>query len=140
MTPTLTHLSRVLLVLLLLLAAAGCSAETVPSTTRPAEPAALIVAGLEYRFVPATLAISATTPVVFRNDGALSHTWTVLATPIDDVRELDGATVLVEARVEVGQAATADMTAIPAGDYQIVCSIPGHFDAGMVGHITVLEN
>ena len=44
--------------------------------------------------------------------------------------------VNVEEEIEPGETKTLTFQAPPAGTYQIICAIEGHFDAGMEGTLT----
>jgi uncharacterized cupredoxin-like copper-binding protein len=41
-----------------------------------------------------------------------------------------------EDEVEAGETKTVTFTAPPAGDYQVICAIEGHFASGMEGTLT----
>jgi len=100
-------------------------------------PERLVIVSEEYRFVPATLSTRGQSNVRLDNVGALTHTWTVMARPIDEEVELTADIVLAEAEAEPGQSSTFDLDALEPGTYQVVCAIPGHFSAGMVGELVV---
>ena len=107
------------------------------STTTAAEREVVEVVLDDYFFSPATLSPGAVTAVRAQNLGGLEHSWSVLEEPIETELELPSATVLAEARVEVGQSATVDIRDLSPGRYQVVCVIPGHISAGMVGELIV---
>jgi plastocyanin len=123
--------------------AGACAGSANTATTTPrssGDPAGVVVDLDEYRFVPSTLSVGADVSVDVRNLGGLEHTWSVLADPIDGERELVGSTKLLEVRLEVGQSASIELDVLPAGVYQLVCAIPGHFSAGMIGELVVTSS
>ncbi|MEX2252070.1 MAG: cupredoxin domain-containing protein [Acidimicrobiia bacterium] len=121
----------------LTLAACDAPASSPSMTTISDEQLSVEVAADEYRFIPATLTLGDAGVVEFRNEGGLAHTWTVLAEPIDAESQLGSVEVLAEARADIGQSATVEVSSIPPGTYQVVCAIAGHFSAGMVGRLVV---
>ena len=126
---------------ILLLVIAGCSDDS-KSTTRDAtseRPSAVVVVAEEHRFVPATVSTSGVVELRLDNVGALAHNWTVLAMPIESETELTGDIVLARAETEAGQSSTVSLDGLASGTYQVVCSIPGHFSAGMVGTLVIRE-
>jgi len=123
------------LAVLVLLGCGGDSGSPPATTVELRE--SLTVAADEYRFLPATLSSQETTVVRVDNIGALAHTWTVMAQPIAAELELTKGLVLAAAEVEPGQSSTVDLEALAPGRYQIVCAIPGHFSAGMIGELII---
>src|SRR6187402_283217 len=75
-------------------------------------------------FDPAQTSVemAGTYDVSLQNDGAIAH----------DITFPDGTT----AHAEPGQSATAQVV-VPEGGLDFICSVPGHADAGMRGHISV---
>jgi plastocyanin len=81
----------------------------------------------EYSFDPSEASAAASDTVSARNDGQLPHNLTVL-----DGNEELGATK----DVDPGQSAELRVDFDP-GDYEMICTIPGHADLGMQGTFTV---
>ncbi len=132
---------RATVISILLLVIAGFSDDS-ESTTRDAtdeRPSAVVVAAEEHRFVPATVSTLGVTELRLDNGGALAHNWTVLAMPIESEMQLTGDIVLARAETEAGQSSTVSLAGLTPGTYQVVCSIPGHFSAGMVGTLVIRE-
>ena len=80
---------------------------------------------VDIAFEPTELRIAADTDVTITaiNDGALPHSFTI--TDVADTGEIaagDSGTVTVN---------------LAAGEYEFICSVPGHVDAGMVGTLIV---
>jgi len=101
-------------------------------------------------FEPAEITVPAGAAIALdlQNEGVLEHQWVVLeagteVTSEDDLP--DDAEILAwestywGEELLGGQNAGHTFTAPAAGSYQIVCSMPGHFTAGMVGTLTVIE-
>lgn len=100
------------------------------ATTAPAQGAAastsFTVSMVDLKFIPPDFTIPPDTDVsvTATNDGVLQHNWTVLntsfATPTDDPGKVSTITVN-----------------LPAGNYPVECTVPGHAAAGMIGTLTV---
>lgn len=117
----------------------ACSETTqqdLPTTTSKPDLGVEVVAD-EYLYLPTVLAIEGVDTVTVRNDGGLTHTWTVLAESVGTEAEIVPARILAEGRVEVGQKTTVDVRDLGPGRYQVVCAIPGHFSAGMEGELVI---
>lgn len=122
--------------MLLVGACGGASGE--PAATTSADERGFVEVVLDdHLFSPAVLTPRDERVVRARNLGDVEHSWTVLAEPVETELELASATILAEARVEVGQSATVDLGSLAPGRYQVVCVIPGHLGAGMVGELVV---
>lgn len=97
----------------------------------------------EFAFTPSSSSVSAGSEVTLTltNDGTVDHNWVLMdagytvTTPFDDA---DRAKVFAETSLAAGDSATFTFTApSEAGTYQVVCSIPGHLEAGMEASLTV---
>lgn len=80
------------------------------------------------------------------NDAAIAHEWVILKPGVtisseDDLpateEELLANFVYWEEEVDPGASETFTFTAPAAGEYQVVCAIEDHFNAGMEGTLTV---
>ena len=82
----------------------------------------------EFKFDPVNVVIKAGQPtkVTARNSGAVVHDWLV---------NLDGQQY--QAKANPGQTAAVEFIAPKAGTYRVVCTEPGHEQAGMVGQLVV---
>ncbi len=141
-------MSKKLLVLLavlvmgLLLAACGGGDGDSDDMAAP-EPVSLTFAGLdEFRYDPESASVASGAPVTvtFNNQGALEHDWMLVADGTDLAALTAEDALMPEAHSGVlpaGQSNTFTFTAPAAGTYQIVCTVPGHAAAGMVGTLTV---
>lgn len=98
----------------------------------------------DFMFDPQSYSVPAgqTITLTIANDGAVEHEFVIMkfGTNIgDSFGDEDEANIYWEIEVEPGKTETVTFTA-PAdgGDYQIVCGIEGHFEAGMAGTLTVV--
>jgi outer membrane protein assembly factor BamB len=86
----------------------------------------MTVTAIDIEFVETELSIPADTDVVVtvKNDGALQHDFVIA--------ELNIQSPLLNS----GESAQVTINA-PAGEYEYICSVPGHAQAGMIGILTV---
>lgn len=105
-----------------------------PSTS----PTADAVSG--FRFQPDAWTVPAGQEFTFTltNTDAVAHNWKVLSKEIAEESEFEESLVLVGTGAEnVAAGATGTATGtLEAGTYQVICSVPGHFAAGMKGTLT----
>ena len=98
------------------------------------------VTATEFAFDPADVTIPAATevPVTLENGGGVAHNWTVLSEEIGSEAEFSEDLVLVQVPdTEAGASTEEAITIDEAGAYQVICTVPGHFDGGMTGTVTV---
>lgn len=93
----------------------------------------------EYAFDPSTWTVTAGEEVTLTltNDGAEEHEWALLSEEIASEADFTEDKVIWEMEAASGASAQGTFTAPAAGTYQVVCVIPGHFDSGMEGTLTV---
>ena len=96
----------------------------------------------EFAYTPSTWTVPAgkQVSIVLQNSGTTPHTWTVMSKPVSgSYTPADKANVLFDSGpVAPGSSKTVSFTAPAApGTYQVICTQPGHFEAGMVGQLTV---
>ena len=107
----------------------------------------LTVTAQEFQFTPNSWTVPAGEEVSIdiTNGGTVVHEWVLLQEGVTITSEADlpeteeellADFVNVEEEVEPGETKTLTFTAPPAGTYQIICAIEGHFDAGMEGTLT----
>lgn len=91
-----------------------------------------VIEASEWRFAPGAFRVEAGKPIklVLQNDGKIDHD--VKLTGI----VVGGKEVQVAARP--GEKASIEFTAPQAGVYELVCTLPGHREAGMVGKVEVV--
>lgn len=104
---------------------------------RPAPSAVEIsTVATEFRYQPARWSVSpgAEVTVTLDNQGTVEHTFVVLAVGerVATTAEIDPGDVLFEVGAEGGQVTEAAFTAPSrTGTYQVICTVPGHLEAGM---------
>ncbi len=102
----------------------------------------------EFKFTPTSWSIAANEEisVSLKNSGSVDHEWVILQPGVtisseadlpETEEELLADFVYWEDEVEPGDSKTLTFTAPAAGEYQIICAIDDHFDAGMNGTLTV---
>ncbi len=106
-----------------------------------AEPTSeLAIGAVDFAFEPDTATVVADTEatVTLNNEGALEHNWTVLeaGVTISSEADYDPATVVAATDDVAGGESTTTSLTLPAGTYQVICTIAGHFDSGMAGTLT----
>ena len=103
----------------------------------------------DFAFSPTSweVAVGETITINLTNDGAVEHEWVLLQPGVtisseadlpDTEEELLADFVYWEEEVGAGESKTETFVAPVAGEYQIICAIPSHFDAGMKGTLTVV--
>ncbi len=94
----------------------------------------------EFVFDPTEVTVAADTDVAVTLDnvGSVQHNWTVLeaGTTISAESDYDEALAVTTVDAEAGASATGSVN-LPAGSYQVICTIAGHFSAGMEGSLEV---
>ena len=99
----------------------------------------------EFMFTPKELAVYSGQEITLdlHNSGAVEHDFTILKksavakTPFD--REKQAGDILAEFRLGAGKSDTFKFTLPEPGEYEIICVVPGHVEAGMVGKITGVQ-
>ncbi len=96
----------------------------------------------DFKFDPASYNVTAGQQITvnLKNTGSVAHTWTVMKTPISgSYSDANASDILFNSdQVQPGSSKTVTFTApSTAGDYQVICTVPGHLEAGMVGHLIV---
>lgn len=133
-----TGLFGVLVLMSLVLAACGGSS----GGSGGGSSNAIDVTMTDFAFTPNSWTVTANTEVTLniKNDGSVSHTWVLMSKavtpPFSDANKAD--VIYTSPEIQPGQSQTVTFTAPgTAGDYEVVCDIPGHLEAGMEGKLTV---
>ena len=83
------------------------------------------------------------TTLELKNSGAVEHDFTILKkgavakTPFD--REKQAGDILAKYKLGAGKSDSFKFTLPEPGEYEIICNIPGHVEAGMVGKVTAVQ-
>lgn len=96
------------------------------------------VSASEFAFDPADVQLVAgqEVSVALENGGAVEHNWTVLSEEITSEAEFSEDLVVAQVgNTAAGESNDASFTLEP-GEYQVICTITGHFDAGMQGTVS----
>ena len=95
------------------------------------EPVEVSVSLSDFSITPADLQVPAGTPVSFQieNEGQSVHTFAVAV----------GSDLYDSGQIVPAGSATLSVPALEVGEYETLCSIPGHDQLGMVGTLTVAE-
>lgn len=112
-------------------------------STSAAAPTKLEVVMAEMSFTPDSIELKAGSQVDLNlvNKGALEHVFVIMkkgTTAGDHFDDADKPNVYFELPAAAGETKTGTFTApTDPGEYQIVCSVAGHLEAGMVGKLIV---
>lgn len=110
------------LLVLGLTACGGGGGATQPSgTTR--------VTMSEFKFTPNAIDVKSGATLYLVNDGSVAHDLVVT--------DAGGAVRARSSLVQPGNSATLEIGDLPAGTYPVLCDVPGHKAAGMMGKLTV---
>lgn len=73
------------------------------------------------------------------NTGTVEHDWSLMIQPAEAPFDAaDEPNVVSKFDLATGQSTTVTFTApTEPGEYQVICTVPGHMEAGMVGTLTV---
>jgi len=125
-------------------AAAPAPTKTQTTSQSPAASRALTVRMTEFAFDPKdAVAKAGRVTITAPNDGQVAHELVVLKTNADPANlpkkgdEVDESTSVGEiADVQPGSTKKATFDLAP-GKYAMVCALPGHYEGGMYGSLTV---
>jgi uncharacterized cupredoxin-like copper-binding protein len=130
------YLKLVLIVMVLALALTACGASGASTNLK--------VALTEFMFDPSEFTVPAGQEITIElsNNGAVMHDFIIMkygTTVGDEFDEEDQANVYWEAELEPGTTSTYTFTApSEPGEYQVVCGVEGHYQAGMVAKLIVV--
>ena len=134
------QLHKKILPILSSLILSGCAASGAPATT-------IRVSMTDFAFLPSTVAVPAGEEIALTvtNNGAVAHSFAIMKLGHEISSQghfgaTDRANVLWGLEpVSPGATSLSTFTApAESGEYQIVCDIAGHFEAGMVGRLIVV--
>jgi uncharacterized cupredoxin-like copper-binding protein len=95
----------------------------------------------DFKFDPASWEVPAgkTVEIDLTNNGSVQHDWTLMSKPVSgSYTSADQPDVLFTKSVAAGASDKGTFTApTTPGNYQVICDISGHMEAGMVGQLVV---
>lgn len=101
---------------------------------------------IDFQFQPATFTVPAGQEISFKasNTGAVVHSYVIMnegQSAGTEYTDEDRPNVYWEVEIQPGGSADTSFTA-PAepGEYEVICHIPGHLQAGMVGKLIVVAD
>ena len=123
-------LTAILIGVIAVMALAACGGSASASTQAPASGTTFNVQTTEFAYNPNTFNANVGQPITFKitNKGTVDHTFVIMG--------LDGKEA-AKATIKTGGTETLQFTPTTAGNYPIVCDLPGHKEAGMQGTLTV---
>jgi hypothetical protein len=125
----------------MVIAVVAMSGDDTPATTATTGPpqSALFTVATEFAYAPDLWLAVPDTPidVTMDNQGTVEHDWTVLSASIENESEFSEDLVLFRLYAEAGTTVEGTTQPLPAGTYQVICTIPGHFTAGQQGILRV---
>lgn len=114
---------------------AACSSGSTPSGNN------INVTLTDFVFSPAAWSVKAGSQVSLTviNNGAVDHNWTLMSKAVTgSYSDADAANVIYKLDAPTGKTVVGTFTApAQAGDYQVICTVSGHLEAGMIAKLTV---
>ena len=137
---TTARLTRLCLVAAVGALIVACGGGDTDGAEGSAATTSITVVATEFAFDPSNVTVAAAQAVTItlNNLGSIEHEWTILkaGTNISSETEFDESQVLFKVPSVAAGASASGTFNVPAGSYQIICNIQGHFDAGMKGTLT----
>jgi plastocyanin len=96
----------------------------------------------DFHFEPTTWTVPAGKEITLKlvNNGSVEHDWVLLQKPVTPPAEQNSSNELFSAQANAGETKTVTFTAPSApGEYKVICTIPGHLEAGMSGKLVVVQ-
>ncbi len=95
----------------------------------------------DFKFTPDTWTVPAGKEVTLNisNTGAVTHDWALMLKPVEgSFSSANEGDIVAQFKLEAGKSEAVKFTApATAGEYQVICAVPGHLEAGMVGKLIV---
>jgi plastocyanin len=140
------ELLRKVLVIVLLSCASAFALTSCNSFQGGSDPKSIRVTITDYAFTPNTFTVTAGAQISFTvtNNGALAHNFLIMQSGYQVQDHFTDAgrmnVILTSGSIPSGQTVTTTFTApSDPSEYQVICGMPGHFEAGMVGKLIVSE-
>lgn len=97
----------------------------------------------EFAYTPNTWTVPAGQKITLTliNKGTVEHTWVLMKEPVTPpFSTANQSSVIFSAKTAPGATDVVTFTApSSAGEYEVVCDVPGHLEAGMSGKLTVVQ-
>ena len=97
----------------------------------------------EFSYTPNTWTVPAGQKITLTlvNKGTVEHDWVLMKEPVTPpFSSSNQPNVIFSAKTAAGATNTVSFTApSAAGEYEVVCDVPGHLEAGMSGKLTVVQ-
>jgi uncharacterized cupredoxin-like copper-binding protein len=97
----------------------------------------------EFAYTPNTWSVPAGQKITLTliNKGSVEHTWVLMKAPVTPpYSPTNQPNVIFSAKVAPGATSVVNFTApSSAGEYEVVCDVPGHLEASMSGKLTVVQ-
>ena len=79
--------------------------------------------------------------ITFINEGTMDHKWALMTTPVESPFDAsDEVNIFYAIEVEAGEITTATFySPAAAGEYEMVCAIPGHPEGDLIGKVIVVQ-
>jgi len=132
---------KVLAVLLFAMLLSACAGGATPTK--------VTVTMTEFGFEPNVINVSAGSPVELTlvNEGAVEHDFVIEVIQVTNVSSSNSgdhhmatdehSEFDLHTSTAAGETSTLTFTPTESGTYKIICSVPGHLDAGMTGELIV---
>lgn len=134
-------LKKVLAVLMSAIVLSACASGSAPTK--------VTITMTEFGFEPNAISVTAGSPVELTlvNEGAIEHDFVIEVIPVTGVTSSNSgdhhmstdehSKFDLHTSTAAGETSTLTFTPTEAGTYKIICSVPGHLDAGMTGELIV---
>jgi uncharacterized cupredoxin-like copper-binding protein len=121
-----------ILVVMFLVGARGSSANQASGSMTEVQ---IILSDFKIESPQNTFSIDRPYRFVIKNEGTLPCAWAIMPRGKTDT---DQALLLIdEGQLQPGAAVTEELVFAEAGHFELVCYVPGHYEAGMLLSITV---
>ena len=122
------------------LALASCGGNASKPTTK------IDVTLTDFQFQPSSFTVPAAQEITLNatNSGAVVHSFVIMKegqSAGTEFNDEDKPNIYWQVEIQPGGSADTSFTAPPdPGEYEVVCHIPGHMQAGMVGKLNVVAS
>ena len=126
-----------ILILLLAMTLTACRSIYDEATTSPT----IMMDDFNFDPVQVTVPADEEITITIINNGTVGHKWAVMNRPVETPFDAsDEANIFFATVVEAGETSTETFRSpAAAGEYEMVCAIPGHPEVGLIGKIVVVQ-